>query len=577
MNVTRYLIPLGTTAGQFNLPTGAVVYTGWAAARTAMNAGSWFGDILILVGTFGAADRDQIPSNIAAGAAMPSNVLNGGTPQGGIIFGTTSYGPGSKADGVTFDLRRAIIDARGGSAPSSRAVCAFGAVGERMTVLLGPDTRVYAPDYNYTYNAVATSGTQRAEEFSSENYGLMLQGIGNKVIGVGIRASSAGPFQVDAANGFSRTAVWSAVNGSTGSPHLMTYIGGFNVRGGNFSVSLGVGGYLNSGSSMPIGSEGAIDNIGFGGPSWGASLGVHQPGEHGGDFDLSGSWRGRARATRLIVEHGVIVQDCGQTIGTGVLISQSRLTSVGGSYTYLANAGSGVAWAPSAGTANGNGLKLGLAGYDNSTAGAPTAWLGADGTNGGAYAVPELCNIAHANQINAAGFGIAANSSGGMAFLYNRVRSGVCAFGTSRGNSFLVGNYGELTPVAAIGNAALMAGSGGDVGRLYLYNNMLVSTNPSHYDMRLYASALAGSANANNAFGSGRILVSGTDNYTEANDINGAAAVDLSAWDWENGWPDGHWLKSGGTRAFVKTLRTQYGDINARLARIGMVPAVGPI
>jgi hypothetical protein len=542
MNVQRYCIPLGTTAGAFNLPTGATVYTGWSAARTAMNGGGWFGDTLHMVGSFGAADRDQIASSYAAGVALPANVLSGGPK--GIMFGTTSYGPGSTADGVTFNLKRAIIDARGCSAPSSRATAAFGAVGERITVLLGPDTRIYCPDYNYTTSAVAASGVQYADEFSDENHGILLNGCGNKIIGEGITISSAGPFQVEGINGFSRAVVASNVNGSTGSPHLLSYVGGFNARGGSFTVTHRIGGYLHTGINVPQGGECVLDNVGFGGPSWGATIGLHQAGWHGGDWDLSGRWHGRARVTRLVVLHTEIVQDSGQAIGTGILVSRLRMQSKGGSYQYLANAGSGNAFSQTGGTATGNAIKLGLTGYDNATAGAPSSWLAADGTNGSsAYAVPELCNIAHANEIlSCDGIGITPNGSGGFAYLYNRV--------TDAGLSCMGSNQG---------------------------NHMWVSNNASHYDMRIYASALSGSANARNAFGSGRILVSGTDNYTEANDINGAAAVDFSEWDWNTGWPVGHWLRGGGTRDFLRILKTQYGDIDALMERIGKEPHIGPV
>lgn len=586
MNITRYCVGLGKTAADYTtiIAPGATTYVGCLAARTAMHAGNWDGDTLMFVGTFGAADRAEFPSNTAAGTKLPSNFVGAG----GIQFGTAIVGPGSKADGVTFDMVNVTSwDMRGGTAPLGRAVAAIQVGGERTIVRLGPNTRIYPPDYNYITGAVAVDGNSHADSFSAENFGVRLDGQG-RVIGPNVDPAVYG-YQVDGTDGFCTSAVIVYVTANTldqSTPHLLSGVDAVNVTGSSQQISVGTGGYLTNANKPPEGATWRIMSCRYGPTSWGGP-GVNQAVIHAGDASIQGNTKGRAYYLFNIHTHGAPQQDCIQTIGTGIYIGYNYFKDITGGdagVTYWKNNGSGNPWVLTTEVVlnKGNCIKLGLPPYDNAAAGgAPTSWLGADGAAGASInGVPELCNIAHANTIDGcAGGGITANQSGGMAILYNRIRNAkLSGIATSRGNAFLVGNYAHINPSAGTGYGALMAGSAtaGNGTRLYAYNNVWMSEGAGQYDMRLYDSPLTGGANAGNVYGTGRTLIQGTVNYIIANDILGGAVVDTSAWDWDRGFPDGHWLKGAGSRAFLKTLRTCYGDIDINSNRIGPTVTPGP-
>lgn len=583
MNITRYCVGLGKTAADYTtiIAPGATTYVGCLAARTAMHAGNWDGDTLMFVGTFGAADRGEFPSNTAAGTALAGNPVG----VGGIQFGTTSYGPGSKADGATFDFTNVTSwDMRGGTAPLGRAVAAFNVVGERVLIRLGANTRIYPPDFNYFADAVAANSNSYPEEFSGENYGILINGQG-RVVGPNVDPAVYG-YQIDGTGGFCQRAIRiniMAFASGAGTKHLLNGVDGANVTGSCMQIDVGPGGYLSNSQTPTEGCTWRIMSCRFGPSSFGGP-GVNQSVMHSGDINISGSGKGRSYCLFNILTHGAPQQDCIQTIGTGIYCAFNYLKNItggGAGVTYWKNSGAGQPWVLTTEvlSGRGNGIKLGLGSYDNAQAGgAPTSWLGADGSNGSSmWTVPELCNIAHANTVDGCdSIGITTNSSAGMAILYNRIRNAKGgAIATTRGNAFLVGNYGHLNPPAeaVVGLAAFGAYAN---SRTYAYNNIWKCERASDYDMRLYTPNLAGGANAGNVYGTGRTLLEGTVNYIIANDILGGAVVDTSAWDWDRGFPDGHWLKGAGSRAFLKTLRTCYGDIDINSNRIGPTVTPGP-
>jgi hypothetical protein len=582
VNVKRYCVGIGFTAASYPtlIPTGATTYIGTLAARTAMHAGTWDGDTLYFIGTFGAADRGQFPSNTAAGTTLSTNPL----AAGGVTFGTTAYAT-SKACGVTFDFTNVTSwDMRGGSAPLNRCYAAFTAVGERIKVLLGVNTRIICPDFNYIAAAVAPGALTYADTFSFENNGIVLIGNGNSVIGPSAPLSDG--YQIDGMKMWALNGIGMYVVGhASATKHLTNIIDGVNVQGCSTNIDVNYSA-LNS-SILFFDVSVMVKGCRHGIPSWGGP-GVNQCVNHSGDVSVEGNYKGKVYYIGNSHEHGSPVQDTAQIITSGAFIAFNSIKNsscaamVSGGVTYWRNMGIGLPWALAVDTTTtSNAFKLGLGDYDSATgsggATVPTSWLGNDGTLGTASFAIELNNIVFANTIDGAYIGITFNGCTGMAILCNRIRN--CWYAgcltAVNANAFIAGNYLHCMASSLSFSGALQCTTS---VRMYSYNNVCDNDNTGGncWDMTITPDEAVGSENAGNVFGTGRVLVLGIDRYTEANDPNGTTATDLSAYDWDTGFPVGHWLRGAGSRAYLTTLRTACGDLDFYQLPLALTITPGP-
>lgn len=451
-----------TGAGDENSP-----YLGAIAVRTAIGAAAIVaGDTIVFMGEYGPVLLAELLADWAIGTTFqtittpvtytatlpaPTDTTNF---RGGILFGT-SAGFASNIAGMHFVFRGDNhdwhIDARGAASAAQRMQAAITFQGCNVDVT---GLRVAAPNWDYTVTSgrVPASNTSYAYDVSRENMGLIMWGGVNCIIdGVTCWGSDLWcpracyvAWNATAANSASADGGLSEVKNSVfyGAATCFEYAAeGFLVNGGLSypeRIEYGVG------ATVDI-----HDNIAHG-ATWGTG-GVNQAWYVGGPMSVqSMSGFGSVIYVRRNEVYGNC-QDGLQVIGIGVDVCDNYVHDLNPgktpSDTFTRYNWDGTAvWATTSQGYIGDGIKLGLSGYDNT---APSAtWLTL-GTSGGNFNVDQLRNACYRNRvINPCNYGITTNGSSGMLIMFNEV------YGGYRGLS--------------IGSVAV-----GDQGQFYVANNYL--------------------------------------------------------------------------------------------------------
>lgn len=454
-------------AGGWSGPTGAGTesspYMGAIAVRSALGSGAINpGDTVIFMGEYGPVLLAELNAdwpigsaytissaiNTAAAYPAPTDTVNF---RGGILFGTHSNTT-SNANEVEFNFRGDgwHIDARGGNAASKRMVAGITVQCYKPNIT---GLRVAAPDWDYTITGgrVAPSGLY-AENVSHENIGLQLWGsvggVLNDVVCWGSNAFSPYACYV----GYSTTVGQTASGDDT-----LTEIKNSEFYGAASNLEVIAAGVLVPTGTVPdrlrFGRRAIIDvhHCRSHTARWGDNLAtpaVNNALYHGGHFSLQflGAYGSTLRVRDN--ESWGTCQDSMQLIGVGLDAYDNYVhdlnpgkTNIDTFTRYYNNAGT---WGTTSNAYIGDGIKLGLSGYDNTVTALNWPALGATGVGYG----DSLRNAAYRNRVHrATGYGITMNGSGGGLLVANECFGGYrgCNLGAIAGGlqqqQYLVNNY----------------------------------------------------------------------------------------------------------------------------------------